>query len=78
MIKIESKHIKCPKCGKPVYADIYEIWEVTQLPTEHGFHVFCSDDPEVEICEYDYEQGTKLNQEVYKWLCLNMKKEWYK
>lgn len=74
MIKIENDKIKCPKCGSKVFADIYETWSDTQLPTEDGFHVLCSDDWKTEPCEITYDEGLQLHSKVYQWLILHMRK----
>ena len=74
MIKIESDDIKCPECGKTVYADIYETEVGTELPTESGFHVWCSDNLLDEHCTLTYDQGLDLQYDVYKWLCNNLRK----
>lgn len=75
MIKIDSPKIKCPRCGKGVYADIFETWSDTQLPTENGFHVFCSEDWDEEPpCELRQDEGEQLNHEVYQWLVWNLPK----
>lgn len=67
MIKIKSDKIKCPGCGRQVYADVYETWSDTLLPTENGFHVFCSESL-MDQCELLYEDGINLQSQVYVWL----------
>lgn len=75
MIKIESDTIKCPGCHRPVYADIYETEGDTNLPTEYGFHVFCTDDLlDDDICTLNYDEGITLQKRVYQWLCFNLRK----
>lgn len=75
MIEIKSDKIKCPGCGRKVFADIYETDDNTLIPTEHGFHVFCTDDLiNGEICDLTYEDGIMLQTKVYQWMCFNLRK----
>lgn len=63
MIKIESKTIKCPKCGKTLYADVFEVETETNIPTEAGFHtVYNENFPVEDTCHLDYSQAVELNQ----------------
>ncbi|WP_336092567.1 hypothetical protein [Leeuwenhoekiella sp. CH_XMU1409-2] len=75
MVKIESDNTKCPNCGKPVYADIFEVETNTNIPTEAGFHTVCNDNfPFEETCHLDYSTAIELDKKVYQWLAMNTRK----
>ena len=75
MIKIDTDKIKCPNCGKPVFADVFEVEADTNIPTEAGFHTVCNDNfPFEETCHLDYTTAIELDQRVYQWLAMNVRK----
>ncbi|WP_375559115.1 hypothetical protein ACE193_15410 [Bernardetia sp. OM2101] len=66
---MQETTIKCPICERNVFADIYEVDAETDIPTETGFHVHCSDDAlETSLCDLDFNDAVNLHHTVFLYL----------
>lgn len=65
-------NIKCPGCGDPIIADVFEYETETGRPTLEGFHAFCK--PYTENwtpCDIPYMESVQLVKGVHQWMIDN-------